>query len=303
VFEKMQTDSKTSGYITTKLTEEMKQSLDTNGYLIIEDYLSPEKCEEAIAELKKLIDNYEPDETSLTIFSTTSHDQRRSQYFRDSADKISFFYEKDAFKDGKLVVPKEHAFNKIGHALHEKSPLFAEMTFSPLIQEICKFIGYADPAIPQSMAILKPPKIGGEVTPHQDATFLYSDPETLMGFWVPLEDATKENGCLWGIPGSHKWPLFRRYKHNPVTNEEYFEELAPSQTKDDEFVPLEMKKGSLVIFPGHFVHKSHQNFSEKSRFAYTWHLYDCRKSTWAKDNWLQRPEFPKFEKKYHTVSS
>ena len=23
-----------------------------------------------------------------------------------------------------------------------------------------------------------------------------------MGFWIPLEDCTLENGCLWFIPGS-----------------------------------------------------------------------------------------------------
>ena len=118
---------KASGYVTVKLTEEMKKSFDTNGYLVIEDFLSEEKCREAMSELKKLIENYEPDEKSITIFTTTTHDQSKSQYFRDSADKISFFYEKDAFKDGKLVVPKENAFNKIGHALHEKCPYLLKL--------------------------------------------------------------------------------------------------------------------------------------------------------------------------------
>lgn len=39
---------------------------------------------------------------------------------------------------------------------------------------------------------------------HQDSTFLYTEPMKLMGFWIALEDATLENGCLWFIPGSHK---------------------------------------------------------------------------------------------------
>lgn len=43
------------------------------------------------------------------------------------------------------------------------------------------------------------------VTPHQDATFLYTQPlGRVMGVWIALEDATLENGCLWFIPGSHK---------------------------------------------------------------------------------------------------
>lgn len=62
------------------------------------------------------------------------------------------------------------------------------------------------------MAILKPPRVGGKVSIHQDATYLYDEPETLLGFWMPLENATKENGCLWGIPGSHKGKLYYRSK-------------------------------------------------------------------------------------------
>lgn len=43
------------------------------------------------------------------------------------------------------------------------------------------------------------------VTPHQDATFLHTEPlGRVLGLWIALEDATVNNGCLWFIPGSHK---------------------------------------------------------------------------------------------------
>lgn len=52
------------------------------------------------------------------------------------------------------------------------------------------------------------------VTPHQDATFLHTEPlGRVLGFWIALEDATQENGCLWFIPGSHTsklWPLLQQ---------------------------------------------------------------------------------------------
>ena len=50
-------------------------------------------------------------------------------------------------------------------------------------------------------------KIGGEVALHQDSTFLYTDPPSVVGLWVALEDATKENGCLWHLPGKRKNPF------------------------------------------------------------------------------------------------
>lgn len=48
------------------------------------------------------------------------------------------------------------------------------------------------------------PGIGGEVVPHQDNSFLYTEPTTCTGLWLALEDATITNGCLWAIPGSQK---------------------------------------------------------------------------------------------------
>ncbi len=63
----------------------------------------------------------------------------------------------------------------------------------------------------QSMFIFKQPGIGGEVHWHQDATFLHSEPMTVTGFWIALEDATVDNGCLWVAPGGHRGPLRKRF--------------------------------------------------------------------------------------------
>lgn len=143
----------------------------------------------------------------------------------------------------------------------------------------------------QSMAILKPPKIGGRVSIHQDSTYLYAEPDTLLGFWCPLQDATLENGCLWGIPGSHKGPLYCRSKViDRVPHDEKYHEV---DYKQEDFVPMEMKQGDLAIFTGKFLHKSNDNLSNKSRYAYTWHLMDSS-SKWCPHNWLQRSYFPKF---------
>ena len=55
--------------------------------------------------------------------------------------------------------------------------------------------------------IVQQPKIGGEVRPHQDSTFLRTDPPSVVGLWWALEDATKQNGCLWALP---RCPCARR---------------------------------------------------------------------------------------------
>lgn len=43
-----------------------------------------------------------------------------------------------------------------------------------------------DPLVVQSMCILKPSKVGAKVVVHQDSTFLYDEPTSLIGFWIPF---------------------------------------------------------------------------------------------------------------------
>jgi phytanoyl-CoA hydroxylase len=68
------------------------------------------------------------------------------------------------------------------------------------------------------MYIYKNPGVGGEVGSHQDGSYLITDPPSAVGFWIALEDATIENGCLEFITGSHKNGLDRKYVRNPDKN-------------------------------------------------------------------------------------
>lgn len=54
----------------------------------------------------------------------------------------------------------------------------------------------------------KPPKQGGVVAWHQDYSYwIRTKPVAHLTCWCALDDATKANGCLQYIPGSHKWGL------------------------------------------------------------------------------------------------
>ena len=79
------------------------------------------------------------------------------------------------------------------------------------VAELARDLGLVQRLLMQSMLILKQPRIGGEVLWHQDASFLATEPQSVIGFWFALEDATRENGCLWVAPGGHRGPLRERY--------------------------------------------------------------------------------------------
>lgn len=83
------------------------------------------------------------------------------------------------------------------------------------------------------------------MVPHQDATFLYTEPVQLVGFWFALDDATLENGCLWFAPGSHNSGVHRRLIRNPDKNSSellIFTAPAPCYQTSN-FQPVPVKKG------------------------------------------------------------
>jgi phytanoyl-CoA hydroxylase len=89
--------------------------------------------------------------------------------------------------------------------------VFDAFSHGPDWAELAGDLGLAAPQLWQSMFIFKQPGIGGEVRWHQDATFLHSEPITVTGFWIALEDASVDNGCLWVAPGGHRGPLRQRF--------------------------------------------------------------------------------------------
>ncbi|XP_071947431.1 phytanoyl-CoA dioxygenase domain-containing protein 1-like isoform X2 [Antedon mediterranea] len=230
-----------------------------------------------------------PNEHTIQTFSTTEDDQnkKRNRYFMESGDKIRFFFEKGVHDEkGELTTNKHQALNKIGHALHEYYPVFKNVTHSQMIQKVAKNLGFKKPVVVQSMYIFKPPHVGGEVVPHQDSTFLYTQPMKIMGFWIPLEDCTVNNSCLQFIPGSHKDGVSRRMIRTEDGLSTTF--VGPHLVFNNEkFIPTEVKKGSLVLIHGEVIHKSDHNHSDKSRHVYTFHIAETENTEWSKDNWLQ----------------
>ena len=140
------------------------------------------------------------------------------------------------------------------------------------------------------MYIFKQPRIGGEVICHQDAAFLHTEPQSVIGLWFALEDATVENGCLHAAPGQHKGPLRSRFLRRGLRTETVV--LDPTPLPGGDLVPLEVEKGTLVVLHGLLPHWSAPNRSSRSRHAYTLHVIDGE-ARYSSDNWLQRaPEMP-----------
>jgi len=238
-----------------------------------------------------IVDAFDPDEVR-SVFTTRDESTKNDDYFLGSGDKIRCFFEEEAFDDaGRLRVPKERSINKIGHAMHDLDPAFERFSHDARLQEIALEIGLRDPRVYQSMYIFKQPQIGGEVRWHQDATYFTTDPMTVTGFWFALEDATRDNGCLWVERGGHRSPLRERFLVDDGRARIEKLDSAP-WPEEDRAVPLEVQAGTLVVFHGLLPHYSAPNRSSSSRQAYTLHAVDAT-ARYSPYNWLQRsPSFP-----------
>lgn len=274
-----------------ELTERQLATYLRDGFLVIENFASHEECERLKRRAEELVRDFDP-QGVISIFSTREQTRASDDYFLDSGDKIRFFFEEDAFAPGgDLKQNKERSINKIGHALHDLDPVFDSFSREPRLAAICADLNYKQPLLLQSMYIFKQPHIGGEVVCHQDATFLYTEPMSVTGFWFAIEDATQENGCMWAIPGGHKLGLKKRFVRAPVGGTK-FETLDDSPWPDFMLAPLEARQGALIILHGLLPHLSYANRSPKSRHAYTLHVIDgaCE---YPAGNWLRRsPDMP-----------
>lgn len=256
-----------------------------NGYLILPNVIPHHVCDALMIRANQLVQEADLSLTK-TIFSTKTNQHVKNDYFLESGNNISFFFEEKAFNEtGDLTQSKENVINKIGHALHNLDSLFYCFSHLHSIMSIAKELQIIDPVILQSMYIFKQPRIGGEVNCHQDATYLYLHDDIVTGFWFALEDATIENGCLWGIPGGHQGKLKSRMIRNEK-NDIHFEYYDKTPFDLTKMVPLEVKKGSLIILHGLFPHMSYENKSPYSRHAYAIHMA-ARKAHYAHDNWLK----------------
>jgi len=273
----------------TKIPKNFAQTYRQQGFAVIHQALPTASLQRLRAEAHAIVQEFDP-EQNASIFSTRDGDTDRDQYFFDSAQAVHCFLEEDAVAaDGTLNRGKAESINKIGHALHDHNPVFADFCRSPIFAQGLAALGFAPGELWQTMYIYKQPQIGGQVRWHQDATYLNAQTPGVVGIWVALEDATQENGCLWMQPCAQQSPLREIYQRG--TGLQRLDDTPWPNT--DNAIALEVEAGSVVFFSDHTPHYSSTNTAPFSRQAFTMH-FTKQGTQWSEHNWLQRPQLEPF---------
>ncbi len=272
-------------------SDEQIDSYERDGFLCVPGFVSAAACADLKAAAEQIVAEFQPSPRH-TVFTTREQVRASNSEFLSSARGTWCFFEEEAFDEhGSLRQAKELSINKIGHAMHDLHPAFRSFSYTADLADAAHDIGLADPLALQSMYIFKQPNIGGEVSCHQDATFLHTEPMTVTGFWFAIEDATLDNGCLWAAPGGHRTALRQVFKRAGAGDDAStaFHVLDPAPLPDpSELTPLEAPAGTLVVLHGLLPHWSDVNRSAISRHAYSLHCISAA-AHYSEWNWLQRP--------------
>lgn len=153
----------------------------------------------------------------------------------------------------------------------ELDPLFLEFLQKPIFQEICAHVLGEDLPVSafRAMFMNKPAHQGTRLPWHQDRwDTLDRDPQITL--WTALDPATRANGCVEIVSGSHKELL------NPSHGSGF---LTPEQAKaaaeaDTEY--LELEAGEAVLMHNWLLHSSDVNRTEISRRAFSVCYMDAR---------------------------
>ncbi|MFM1874511.1 MAG: hypothetical protein RL266_248 [Bacteroidota bacterium] len=111
--------------------------------------------------------------------------------------------------------------------------------------------------------ISKPPNQTEPLQPHQDWSIVDESRFRSFTIWVPLEDVTDENGCMYVLPKSHEY--VRGYRH--ISIDSVFGQIYETVWKHME--PVYLKAGEAIVFDHALGHASKPNTTDKVRIAAT----------------------------------
>ena len=229
------------------------QHFRDEGYLIVRDLLPPEALQEFITELEVKVEEAvrEAVDTGCLAASDTfpdaPFDQRLALAARACSDHLFFW-------------------DRLQGKQHKTAGMFRLRTWPSLLDATESLIGPEIFAHPQTVLRPKLPDLEDGIVPwHQDLAYLKPEEagETLVvNFWIPLVDATAENGCLQVLAGSHRAGLLPHDHRVPR-----YHGVAEEDLPAGEVVTCEVAVGDALMTMERLLHRSLPHTTDSVRWS------------------------------------
>jgi ectoine hydroxylase-related dioxygenase (phytanoyl-CoA dioxygenase family) len=218
---------------TVRLDREQIDAYREQGYLRLDRITTDEEIEE-------LRDVYE------RLFLSETHKEDRKQLG-------------DVDEEGEETLPQI-----LGP--HELAPELLETQYYANAEVIAEQLLGPDVAFQGDHAIRKPAGSGAETPWHQDEA--YWDPALrydALSFWMPLQKATVENGCMQFVPGSNGEAVL---PHHRVGDDAEALEVDNPEGYHEEAVACELPPGGATLHDSRTLHYAGPNTTDEPRRAY-----------------------------------
>lgn len=240
------------GHPIARLFEQPKTAQDWEQYMLTEEQVAAFEKDGFIKGIK-ILSEEQVDMLNEELLVLQSLDEEKKKLF--------YHYESNESED-----PEKILFHAIG--AWRITPGFHDLLWSPAYRMAAYQLLGQSFRIFHDQLFCKPAKHGGVVAWHQDFSYwTFTKPMHHLTCWIGLDDASVKNGCLYFVPGSHKWGLL------PITGltggmDAVREILTEEQLKGfEKRLPNELPKGYASFHHPLMMHGSYENYSDHPRRA------------------------------------
>lgn len=212
------------------LTERQAKQFDEQGYTILRDVISQEKLQQLISDIDPLTEE--------------------SERFLESQP------------NGEFVISKAGAINFTTHIVTQRETV-RSFCASKLFQDLCHDVVGDDVRLYWDQAVYKSPEPGRHFPWHQDNGYTFVRPQSYLTCWIPLVDATIENGCPWIMPAIHR--------HGTLDHqwtEWGFDCFAGANETTEQGIAAPVNAGDILVFSSLTPHRTGPNQTNATRKAY-----------------------------------
>jgi phytanoyl-CoA hydroxylase len=236
------------------LTLEQVAFYRREGYLVLPSLLTPED----LMGVQKAM-NEKVEEIAMDLFEANLI----SQKFEDAPFESRLARLFDALGDSEFL--------KYGRSWRERRPGYYDLMCNPkIIDAIESLIGSEIFSNPVYNVRPKVPKVAAGAVPwHQDKSYWPgANANPVITVWIPLVDATLENGCLHIWPRTHNTELLSYHKETYTgTGYTELDDKALEPFKKIKEVAIPLDAGGAILFNDRCIHKSTPNNADTVRWS------------------------------------